>query len=221
MKQRQYNDAINMISHLILTKPLPVIGLLKRYGVVFKGTPGRIQLISAVVELLQKGDPKFQNDLGKLLTIHIQYKGKEMLALAESDFSSYSDEDEDEFFGTLIKGAIGAVGSLLKGRKNRRRGGGGSNTAAMQAAQAKRDMQLQMERMRKEAEERRRREEEQRRREEEERKRREEAQAAKRRQTTMLVAGGGIAVLALIGVFMMKSNSSPQYVAAPQPVAVR
>lgn len=232
--QKKYNDSINLISHLILTKPKPVIGLLAKHGITFKGTPNRNQIIDEVVELLKSNNQKFEDDLGKLLTIHIQYQGKEMLALERSNFSSYDDgdEDEDEFWGALAKGAIGIVGSLFKGKKRRRRSRGGGNAAAAQAAQAKRDMQLQAQRMR---ESRRRREEERRRREEEERRRREEAErrrreeeakrqrereaTAKRKQTnTMLMAGGGIALLAIIGVVMSKSNSKPLYPPMPAPV---
>ncbi|QKX04142.1 hypothetical protein HN014_04210 [Aquimarina sp. TRL1] len=242
--QKKYNDSINLISHLILTKPKAVIGLLAKHGIIFKGTPNKKQLINEVVELLKSNTSTFEDDLGQLLTIHIQYKGKEMLALERSDFSSYDDgdEDEDEFWGALAKGAIGIVGGLFKRRKNKGGSRGGGNAAAAriraaarsraaaQAAQAKRDMQRQMERMRREAAERRRREAEERRRREaaerrrrevEERRRREAAtrrQAeAKKKQNTMLIAGGGIALLAIVGVFMAKSNSKPTYPYMPAP----
>ncbi|TSE07921.1 hypothetical protein [Aquimarina algiphila] len=240
--QKKYNDSINLISHLILTKPKPVIGLLAKYGITFKGTPNRNQIIDEVVELLKSNNQKFEDDLGKLLTIHIQYQGKEMLALERSNFSSYDDgeEDEDEFWGALAKGAIGIVGGLFKKKRRRRSRGGGGNAAALaasqaaarrrasaQAAQAKRDMERRMremrqaaERRRREAEARRQREEADRRRREEEAKRqREREAAAKKKQTnTMLMAGGGIALLAIIGVVMAKSNSKPLYPPMPAPV---
>ncbi|TPN87135.1 hypothetical protein [Aquimarina algicola] len=230
--QKKYNDSINLISHLILTKPKPVIGLLAKYGVSFTGTPNKKQLINEVVELLKSNNQKFEDDLGKLLTIHIQYRGKEMLDLEQGNFSSYDDgdEDEDEFWGALAKGAIGIVGGLFKKKRRRRSRGGSGNAAALaasqaaaarrraaaQAAQAKRDMERRMREMREAAERRRREEAERRRREEAERRRREEAAkreaaAAKKKQTnTMLMAGGGIALLAIIGVVMAKSNSSKQ-----------
>lgn len=239
--QKKYNDSINLISHLILTKPKPVIGLLAKHGVVFKGTPSRNQIIDEVVELLKSDNGKFEADLGNLLTVHIQYQGKEMLSLEQSDFSSYDDgdQDEDAFWGALAKGAIGIVGGLFKKKRRRRSSGGGNAALAAsqavaqrQAAQAKRDMQLQMQRMResaarraREAEERRAREaEERRRREEEARRQREREAAAKKKQTnTMLMAGGGIALLAIVGFAMAKSNSPRQtapYV-APQPISNR
>ncbi|WP_299243046.1 hypothetical protein [uncultured Aquimarina sp.] len=241
--QKKYNDSINLISHLILTKPKPVIGLLAKHGIIFKGTPDRKQIIGEVVELLKSNNSAFEDDLGKLLTIHIQYKGKEMLALERSDFSSYDDgdQDEDEFWGALAKGAIGIVGGLFKGRKRRRRSRGGGNAAAAQAAQAKRDMQLQAQRMResrrrreeerrrreREAAERRRREEERRRREEEAKRQaeaRRQEEAKKRQTNTMIMVGGGIALLAIVGVVMSKRGSKPTYPYMPassQPVSAR
>lgn len=230
--QKQYNDSIKLISHLILTKPKPVIGLLAKHGVIFKGTPPRKQIINEVVELLNSSNEKFENDLGKLLTVHIQYRGKEMLALERSEFSSYDDGDmdEDQFWGALAKGAIGIVGSLFKGKKRRRRSRGGGNAAA-QAAQTKRDMQLlsirmaeskrrrEEERRRREEERRRREEAERRRREEEERRRREQQAAARRKQTnTMLMVGGGIALLAVVGVVISKSGSKQPLYPSPAPM---
>ena len=214
--QKKYNDSINLVSHLILTKPTPVIGLLAKHGTTFKGTPERNQIIDEVIELL-KVNKKFEGDLGKLLTVHIQYRGKEMLALERSEFNSYNDvedQDEDEFWGALAKGAVGIIGGLV-GKKKKRRRSSGRNTTT-QAAQAKQDVQMQMARMRQAQEARRREEAERRRREETERRRREEEakrerERSRRKQTnTMLIAGGGIAVLAVIGVVLAKSNSPKQ-----------
>lgn len=254
--QEQYNDSINLITHLILTKPTPVISLLAEHGVIFKGTPDKKQLINEVVELLKSGSDKFEDDLGDLLTVHIEHRGKEMLALQRSDFSSYVDvnQDDDEFWGALAKVGVGLVGSLFKGKRRRRgrRGGGGGNAAALaasqaaarrrasaQAAQAKRDMQMQMRRMREAAERRRREAAARRRREEAERRRREEAErrrretearrekaaadAARKKQTNMmLMAGGGIALLAIAGIFMAKSNPKPTIPYTPaQSVPIR
>lgn len=233
--QQKYNDSLKLLSHLILTKPEAVIRLLTKHGIIFKGNPTRKQLIDEVVELLRSESSTFENDLGSLLTTHISYRGKEMLELDRSRFHSYSDEeDEDAFWGALAKGAVGIIGGLIgkKKRRRRSRGGGGTNAAA-QAVQTKRDMQLLSIRM---AESKRRREEERRRREAEERRRREEAErrrreeqarrereAAKARQNrTMLIAGGGIALLAVVGVFMAKSNPRPAIPYTPsQPVMSR
>lgn len=233
--QQKYNDSIKLISHLILTKPKPVIGLLAKHGILFKGTPLRTQLINEVVEVLKSNNEQFENDLGALLTTHIQFKGKEMLALERTEFNGYHhEEEEDAFWGALAKGAIGIVGGLFKKKKRGSRGGGGNNNAAAQAAQTKRDMQLLSMRM---AESKRRREEERRR--EAERRRLEEArrqrelkaqrrrekekreqEAARQRQNrTMLIAGGGIALLALVGVVLSKSNARPMYMQPQQMVS--
>ena len=240
--QQQYNEAINLISHLILTKPKPVLALLAKHGIVFKGKPTRLHIINEVVELLKRNDPKFEQDLGHLLTTHIQYRGKEMLALERKEFSAYVGEDEDEFWGALAKGAIGIVGGLFKKKK---RSSGGNNAAVAasqaaaaqakaQAAQAKRDMERRMREMQKrmqrerEAEARRRREEEERRRRAEEERRKQEAEAKKNQTKTIAMVGGGIVLLAVIGIVVATSKSNgraasyiPMPAATPAPAMVR
>ncbi|WP_025663295.1 hypothetical protein [Aquimarina megaterium] len=241
MKQnmrQQYNDTINLISHLILTKPKPVMTLLMKYGVRFEEKPTKKELADEVVEVLKSTNEKFQEDLSNLLTVHIQFRGKEMLALDRSKYSSYDgDEDEDEFWGALAKGAVGIIGGLFGKKRRRRRRSGGGNAAALaasraaaakrqadaQAARVRRDFQMKMQAMeaqrrREQAEARRRQAAaaaaaERRRREEAERRRREdEAKSkkeaeSKKKSNMMLMVGGGVGLLLIAGIFMAKSNS--------------
>lgn len=246
--QEQYNDTINLISHLILTKPKPVMTLLMKYGVRFEEKPTKKQLADEVIEVLKSANKKFQEDLSNLLTVHIQYRGKEMLALERSEYSSYDDDNEDEFWGALAKGAVGLIGGLFK-KKRRRRKGGGGNAAALaasraaakrqaeaQAARMRRDFQMRMKAMeeqrrrereaarrRQEAAERRRREEAERRRREDEARRAREAEAKKKQTNMMLMVGGGIGLLAIAGIFMAKSNSQKPMMpyVPPQPISNR
>lgn len=187
--QKRYNEAINLMSHLVLTKPKAVLLLLKKHGSTFDSVPSKAVMTSALIEGLRKNTPTFMEDLGKLLTLHIQYKGKEMLALEGKSFSSYEEEGEgeDAFWGAIAKVGIGLVGSLFK--KKSRGGGGNSQAVAQanaQAAAAKRDMMRRMDQMRAEQrrqlEEAKRREEEARRRQEEESRRRREEEARRRRE---------------------------------------
>ncbi|WP_281989721.1 hypothetical protein [Aquimarina aggregata] len=235
--QKRYNDSINLIGHLILTKPKPVIGLLAKHGITFKGIPHGNQLIDEVVELLKSNTQKFEDDLSKLLMIHIQFKGKEMLALERGDFSSYDDgaQDEDEFWGAIAKGVVGGIGSIFKKKRNKGRGGNSASLiasqaaarrrAAAQAAQMKRDLQMQLQRIRKEAAERRRREAETRRREEAARRRREaeakkeadkKAVAAKKeaekKEKRLYITAGVILGTLLIGgaIFASGRSRTPQ-----------
>jgi hypothetical protein len=251
MRQR-YNDTINLISHLILTKPKPVMTLLMKYGVRFEEKPTKKELADEVVELLKSTNEKFQEDLSNLLTVHIQFRGKEMLALDRSKYSSYDDgdEDEDEFWGALAKGAVGIIGGLFgKKRRRRRRNRGGGNAAALaasraaaakrqadaQAARVRRDFQMKMQAMeaqrrreqeaarrRQEAAERRRREEAERRRREDEARSKKEAES-KKKSNMMLMVGGVIGLLAIAGIFMAKSNSQKPMMpyVPPQPISNR
>ena len=242
-RQQIYNQIIDLITHLILTKPKPLEVLLAKHGIVFKGKPTQKELIFEMVELLKSNQPEFKKNLEALLIKHLQYKGKEMLALERSNFYSYNDSDYDEFWGKIAKVGLGLVGKLFKGKRRRRSRGGGNAAAvaASQAAAARRRADAQAARMRRDfeqkllamkmAESKRRREEaERRRREEAERRRREaqakqEAEAARKKQTqNMVIAGGGIALLAVVGIFMAKSNSKPMYPYMPtqvQPVTGR
>ena len=230
--QQHYNSAIDIIGHLILTKPTPVIKLLMKHGVEFQTEPTRSILIDGVVELLKDNDAAFQKDLSQLLGIHVKHQGKVMLKLADAEANNYMEEDEDAFFGSIVKSV---VGGLFKRRPRRSSSGGGSNAAAQaaaaqaraqarmqaaQAAQAKRDMERrmrEMERRNQEAAERRRMEAEQQRRQLEA-----QAAAQKRRSNTTLMAVGGVALFAVLGIFLTKSNSKPPMpYMSPAPVMAR
>ncbi|WP_024772907.1 hypothetical protein [Aquimarina macrocephali] len=238
-KQQDYNQAINLISHLILTKPQSVVSLLRDYGVGFSTIPNRKQLIGAVVELMKDRDPKFIDDLGDLVTVHIQKNGKEMLQLQDLNYSSYVDEeDEDEFWGALAKGAIGIVGSLFGGGKKKKRRRAANHAAAQaaskaeaqkasqQAQRARMDMERRMQEMQARQREREERQRAEMRRQQEEQKRKEEAriremkEAAKKSKNNILMIAGGLGVIAIVGIGMVVSKkSSPVPIAYAPPVA--
>lgn len=222
MKQITYNTAIDVLSHLILTKPDLVTALLASYGTQFLESPTKRQLISAVLSHLQSEDIGFTRDLNTLVTTHVTHYGKQMMLLSES-FSNYMDEDYDDFLSSIIKGAVGAIGGLLK-KKKRRRGngsGGGSsspNTGAAQIAAVKKDMEARMQRM---LDEQRREKEQQRLLFEKQRQAdKEKADAAAKRASTTLYVVIGIAGAIIVGFIVMmttkKSTPMPIYNANPQ-----
>ncbi len=177
-KQQDYNQSINLISHLILTNPTSVVELLASYGVIFPAAPNRSQLIDGVIEMMSE-DTKFTDDLGDLITIHVEKNGKEILELAKGyDSFHVEDQEEDEFFGSLLKTGIKLVGGLLKKKRrpapqptyrprstrssySRRRSS--TNSAALSSAKAearrvrqqmdtmRRDLQRQMQQIRSQA----------------------------------------------------------------------
>ncbi len=230
MTQQQYNQAVNLMSHLILTKPQVVIALLQKHGEVFTTAPNRQQLIDGVLEALKEGSPTFQNDLEAVINVHIQKKGKEMLALEKGNDSYVDVEEEDAFFGSLAKIAIGGVAKLISKRKKRgNRGGssssrssGRSSAAAVAAANARaraqqanlrRDMQRKM---REQQAQQRRREEQLRaemRRQSERQQRENEMKIAKinednrKKNRKVMTAGGiGVGLLVLVGIGMMMNK---------------
>jgi len=209
MTQAQYNEAINLIGHVILSSAEALTQLLYSYGIAFKTPPTRSQLIDATVDLLHSGDVRFNAALSTLVEQHIDTQGDSMLALRKAGFNSYM--EEDEFFGGLIKGAIGALGGLFKKKKRTSKDSSRSSSnandnrlqeQALQALQAKRDLERQIQRMK-----------EQQRREREERQRQEAAAKARRSQMLML-AGGGVLVLGIVAVVLLKPKQ-PQLSSAP------
>jgi len=133
--QQQYNDTINLISHLILTNPNAVNTLLTDYGLKFPRKPTKMQLADGVIELLKTDTTNFQKALETLLTLHVKDRGKEMLAL-ERGFNSYDDGDQDAFFGGIAKIGLGLVGKLLKGKGKRRKKSRSVNNTSLLASQA-------------------------------------------------------------------------------------
>lgn len=188
---KKESDVLELITHLILTKPVAVKKLLAKHGIVFSFKPSRKDLINQIINGISRTDPAFINDLERLLAIHLENKGMEIMAL-ESHRALFNQADEDEFLGGLIggvaKGALGALGGLFN--KKRKTSGGGSSAAlaAANAARAKAAMdarmrQMEADRRRQQQEaERRRREAEERRRREEEARRQREREAAERRR---------------------------------------
>lgn len=215
LTKRQYNDALEFITHLILTKPEAVRRLLARFDVHFTSRPSNRQLINEVVRMLSKNNQKFNDSLTKLISIHIEHKGGEM-AVIDDNYDSY---EYDEIWGALAGLAGKAIGGIagLFGKKKNSGGGGGGAAAAIAAqqqaaaARMKADMdakmrQMQLDQQRRDEEERRRR------REEEDRRRREaETSAAKKKDggsNVMMIGGMAVGALALVGLllFSMKSK---------------
>lgn len=205
MTQQQYNEAINLIGHLILTASGSLTELIARYGVGFENPPTKRQLIDATVELLKNDPSNFTDALSKLVDSHIDVAGDSMLWLRRVGFDL--PEAEDAFFGGLIKGAIGAIGGLLKKKKGNNNNSN-NNASSSQALQAKRDLELQIQRMQEQQRQR----EEQLRREREERERREREEKAKKRSQTMLMVGGAVVLVSLIGVALFMSRPRPTQV---------
>ncbi|MFC4636618.1 hypothetical protein ACFO3O_22125 [Dokdonia ponticola] len=200
MTQQQYNEAINLIGHLILTASGTLTELLAHYGVSFETPPTKRQLIDATVELLKNDPSNFTDALSKLVDRHIDVQGDSMLWLRKVGFDL--PDAQDAFFGGLIKGAIGAIGGLLKKKKSNNNNSNNSASSS-QALQAKRDLELQIQRMQEQQRQR----EEQLRREREDRLRREREEKAKKRSQTMLMVGGAVVLVSLIGVVVFMSRS--------------
>ena len=206
MTQEQYNEAINLIGHLILTASDTLTELLSLYGVDFETIPTKRQLIDATIEMLKEDTDGFTEALGKLIDRHIDTEVESMVWLAKVGFDL--PDAEDAFFGGLIKGAIGAIGGLLKKKKRRNNNGSSNSNSSSQALQAKRDLELQIQRM----QEQQRRRDEERRREQTERLRREQEEKAKRRTQTMLMIGGAVVLVSLVGVALFMSRpKTPMY----------
>ena len=201
-KQLKYNQAIDNLTYLVLNYPKPVQEILAEQNVFFQGKPSKEQLINEVVEQLKDGNPVFAKALENLI-------------------EQFSEQENDEFWGAIAKGAVGILGGIFGKKKRRRAAAAANNNAAAQAqaqarasaqaAAAKRDMEMRMQRMREE-QERRRREAEERRRQEEARRREEakqKAEAAKKKTNMMLMIGGGVVVLGIGAVVLMKSGRPP------------
>lgn len=212
-KQIKYNQAIDNIAYLIINYKEPLKQLLVDYGISFKGNPADQMLSDAIVEQLEDGEKGFEEDLEVLI-------------------NKLTATDEDQFFGSILKGAVGLVGGLIRKKKNKRRARRAARASASQdrsyanaqALAAKRDLERRMRRQREEqrrrqAEARRRREEEERRRREKQERDRKEAEA-KKKTNMMLMIGGGVVVLGIGAAMFMKSNRPPMPYPQMRPPAV-
>ena len=226
LNKTRYKDAVDLISHLILTQPKAVTAVLEKFNLRFEGIPPSNILIKEVVGLLSEDDPRFIDEFSRVLAHHINKKGKKMLSI---DQLRKKLRDRDDSFltgllGGVAKKLVGGIGGLFK--KKRRRSRSSSGASAVQSAQIRRlqsDLRAQM--ARQAAERRRMREEAERRRREEERKRLErerkaaaEKAASQKKTQTMLMIGGGVALLGMIGFVALKPRPAPYYRnAAPIP----
>ena len=231
---KKQKDVLELITHLILTKPEAVVKLLAKHGVIFSFKPTRRDVINQVIELLKQNNQSFNNDLEKLLSIHLEHKGIEIMAL-ESNRALLN--KEDLFLGGLVGGlakvALGGLSGLFGGKKSSSGGSSaaGLATAAAQASQMKAEMEAKMQQMeadrrrqqeeaerrmreQKERQRREREETERRRREDEDRRRRAEAEKSgkgdtKSNNNTVLIIGGIAAVVVIGGIALFVGNKKP------------
>ena len=237
---KNQKDVLELITHLILTKPIAVKKLLAKHGIVFSFNPKRKDLIDQVIELLKENNRAFNSDLERLLSIHLKHKGDEIVAL-ESERALLN--KEDLFLGGILgvaKGVVGGLSGLFGGGKKGGSSSGGGNAAAAaaaaNAARAKAEMEARMRQMeadrrrqqeeaarrRREAEERQRREREaadRRRREEEDRRRRAEMEKSakgdgKSGNNNMMIIGGIAAVVVIGGIVAISMSKKPTVVAS-------
>lgn len=228
--KNEYKDALNLLSHLILTKPKIVRKFLANNGIEFSSTPKRHELTNELIDLLAERDPVVYKDFTTLISAHIKHKGAEMTHLSEYLDSYY---DEDEFFGAVMAGLGIAkkIGGLF-GRKKRRRAASRTssvastsqnNTASLMKAQM-RQMQTQQRAAdaRRRADENRRRtqrEQDDRRRkqrEEDDRKRRQREEDNRRKNQNnqsknnnqILMIGGAVAAVAVVGIILTQKKAA-------------
>ncbi|WP_025741907.1 hypothetical protein [Aquimarina pacifica] len=152
MQQQQYNVTIELVSHIILTKPDAITRLIAKHGITYQTIPSNDELVESVLHLMKTSDA-FIEELGDQITIHAQQKSKELISLEQSGYITYHDNGEDEFFGSLLKVGLKAVGGLIKkgvkkigkGRKKGRKSSSGSSNsvskAIAQTAQIRKDLQ--------------------------------------------------------------------------------
>lgn len=171
-EQLQYNQAIDNLSYLILHYPKPLQKLLAAHQVYFEDKPTKAQFINEVIEQLKAKNKAFEIELEALIR-------------------HFSEQENDPFWGTVAKGAIGIIGGLFKkkGRRNNRN----AALAAQQAAAAKRDMELRLQRMQQAQEKAR-------------KLAKEKADAAQKKTNMMLMGGIGLIALLGIGAVALKSN---------------
>lgn len=119
MQDERVIAAINVLAHLVLTKPRVVQKFLANNGRYLEVEATDQELIHEVIELIWENQPEVMEDLTSLFASHITFKGHELIALGES----LSDTEEDQFITAAIgaaAGLIGGIGSWVNGSKNRK-----------------------------------------------------------------------------------------------------
>ena len=226
MQDKRYAGAINVIAHLVLTKPNVVRKFLANNGVRVSREAGEKQLVNEIIDLIETKDPNVLEDLTSLFASHITFKGKELLALGDKT----STPEEDEFLGAALGAAAGLVkgiGSWIGAKKRRKAAEAAhkrniaAQMAQSKANQAKAEAMARMEAMRIKQEQQaaeRRRQAEKAERERKEKREKEEAKVRKQKQTEMYMAMGGglILVIGLVVFVSMKKKAPAPY---PPPAA--
>ncbi|MEO9870361.1 MAG: hypothetical protein ABJQ69_03600 [Ekhidna sp.] len=210
----EYKDALNLMSHLMLTKPETVRKFLANHGIKFSQTPTRKELINEMVNLLSTGNSRVYKDFASLISAHITHKGTEMAQFSKY-FHSY--QGEDDFFGAVTAGLGIAkkVSGLFRRKKKRRRSSTppASQSAAMMKIQMDRQMATMRRQQQSAAAESRRRETEARRREDdrrrEEQRRRQDAENSKgKNNNQVLMIGGAVAAVAVVGILLTQKKAA-------------
>lgn len=210
ISKSQYKDAVNLIGHIILTKPKVIRKFLYNHGKIFRHPPSQSALVDAVVALLSRRDPEVLEDFASLVSTHISYKSAEL-----NDLSLHpaSQEGEDHFLGAITAG-LGIVKTVSSLFKRKKKNSSSSSRSVSQnnaiAAQMKLQMKLQMQelkRQQQQAEQKRQQEEEERRRREREEAERRRQQEAKKKNQVMMI-GGAVALVAIAGfMFTQKKRA--------------
>ncbi len=216
-----YEAAINVISHLVLTKPEVAVRFLANHGIRFKKDPSQKQIINHLIDLIAEGDAIVLKDLERLFAAHLKHKGEELIG-----------PQEDQFLGGALTAAAGIVNGLsgIFGKKKKKKKPSlAHQIAAAQAqaqaksqaqAQAKAEANMRLAAFKAQIVENRRRDEERRReqlrqqvrqqarqqQERAERLRREERerQQDKAKNRNMMMIGGGVLVALIVTVLLVK-----------------
>lgn len=115
----KYIAAINIISHLVLTKPEVARKFLANHSVPLAADTSPKQLIHEIIDLISINDPEIMEDLTSLFASHLTFKGKELLALG----GKIPVEDEDQFLGGMLSAASSiakGIGGLFGAKKQRK-----------------------------------------------------------------------------------------------------
>ncbi len=224
MTHPNYKAALNVLSHLVLTKPQVAQKFLMNHQVKVREKATPEKLLDQMIDIIAENDPVVMEDLISLFASHLTFKGQELLALGGKQAS-----EEDQFLGGALAAASGIVkgiSGLFTGKKKRKAAEDArKHQAKVQAEAIKREklkqeaaarlqafqiqqQQLQENRRRAEAERLR-----QDRLDKEDRERKEDKASNARQQKMMMIGAGGLVVLFVL-VLLIKNR--PRYPQSPR-----
>lgn len=222
-KNPRYRAAINIISHLVLTKPEVARKFLANHGMQHSSDLSKQQIIHEIIDLISVNDPEVMEDLTSLFASHLTFKGKELLALG----GKVPIDDEDQFLSGMFAAAAGIVKGIggMISKKKQRKAQEAAHKRSVAAATAQANAQAAAEKAkaaafaRMQAMERLRQQQTAKRKADEERKKEEKAEkkeeASKATQEKYFkygIAGVGlIAVILIVAKFLPKKAPIPTY----------